>query len=285
MGIRWDFGAVYKEVRKAKGLTQAQVCGDEISRTTLAKIEANKAVPNFENMLFLLDQINMSLEEFKYICNIYQPSKRQEIFKKVYDATLKMGTEELTEVRQLCEYYLKTNHDVPIEKILDILVVLINFRKHGFVNPTEELQARTKKIWDYLDKQDEWYERDFDLLNAILFSFPLETVAETTDKLLASLEKYKGYHNINDIKYALLANLSSIFLFNNRKTDCERITLMIEDLARETKRYDQLGFAQVRLGICRDNQNLIDKGLALLEMTDETQLLKTMQEELDKLKN
>lgn len=283
MGIRWDFGSVYKDIRKAKGLTQAQVCGDEISRTTLAKIEANKAVPNFENMLFLLDQINMSLEEFKYICNIYQPSKRQEIFKKVYDATLKMGTEELTEVRQLCEYYLKTNHDVPIEKILDILVVLINVRKHSFVNPTEELQARTKKIWDYLDKQDEWYERDFDLLNAILFSFPLETVAEATDKLLASLEKYKNYRSINDIKYALLANLSSIFLYNHRLEDCERLTVLIYDLARETKRYDQLGFAQVRLGICRDDQDLINKGLALLELTGEEQILTNAREAIDRL--
>lgn len=284
MGIRWDFGSVYRDIRKAKGLTQAQVCGDDISRTTLAKIETNKAVPNFENMLFLLDQVNMSLEEFKYICNIYQPSKRQEVFKKVYDATLKMGTEELTEVRQLCEQHLKTHHDIPIEKLLDTLVVLINVRKHGFLEPTAELQAMTKKIWSYLEKQDDWYERDFQLLNAILFSFPVETVAETTEKLISRLEKYKDYHNINDTKFALLANLSSIFLFNNRKADCERLTVMIYDLARETKRYDQLGFAQVRLGICRDDRALIDKGLALLELTGENQALANMRKELDRLK-
>lgn len=177
MGIRWDFGSVYKDIRKAKGLTQAQVCGDEISRTTLAKIEANKAVPNFENMLFLLDQINMSLEEFRYICNYYHPSKRQEIFERFYHVSKDVGTDELEQVRQLCEQYLKTHHDVPIEKLLDSLIVFINVRKYGFLEPTEELQAVTKKIWDYLDKQDDWYERDLKLLSAILFSFPLEAVA------------------------------------------------------------------------------------------------------------
>lgn len=284
MGIRWDFGSVYRDIRKAKGLTQAQVCGDDISRTTLAKIEANKAVPNFENMLFLLDQVNMSLEEFKYICNFYRPSKRQELFKKIYHSTLQMRTEELEDVRQLCEQHLKTHHDIPIEKLLDTLVVLINVRKHGFLEPTAELQAMTKKIWSYLEKQDDWYERDFQLLNAILFSFPLETVTETTDKLLTSLEKYKDYRNITDIKYALLANLSSIFLYNNRKADCERLTVMIYDLARDTKRYDQLGFAKVRLGICRDDRQLIDKGLALLELTGEEQMLTNAREELDRLK-
>lgn len=284
MGIRWDFGSVYKEIRKAKGLTQAQVCGEEISRSTLAKIEANQAVPNFENMIFLLEQVNMSLEEFKYICNVYHPSKRQEIFNKVYHSTFQMGADELANIRQLCEDYLKKHHDVPVQQLLDLVIVLYNVRKHGFLEPTDELQTVTEKIWDYLDKQDDWYERDFKLLSAILFSFPLETVAETTEKLLTRLEKYKDYHNINDTKYALLANLSSIFLFNNRKADCERLTVLIYDLARETKRYDQLGFSQIRLGICRDDQDLIDKGLALLELTGEEQMLTNAREELDRLK-
>lgn len=122
------------------------------------------------------------------------------------------------------------------------------------------------------------------MIGLILFTFPLETILETTDKLLASLDKYKDYRNINDTKYALLANLSSIFLFNNRKADCERLTVMLYDLARESKRYDQLGFAQVRLGICRDDQGLINKGLALLELTGENQALANMREELDRLK-
>lgn len=284
MGIRWDFGAVYKDIRQAKGLTQEQVCGGELSRTTLAKIEANRAIPNFENMMFLLDQVNMSLEEFQYICSNYHLSKRQDIFYRFYNSAKAMGTKELEDVRQLCEQYLTVNHDIPIERLLDVIVVLINVRKHGFVEPTKELQLVTKKIWSYLEEQDEWYERDFQLLNAVLFSFPLETIKETTEKLLVSLEKYKDYRNITDIKYALLANLSSIFLYNNCLTDCERLTMMIEDLARETKRYDQLGFAQIRLGICRDDRDLIDKGLALLELTGEDKMLTNAREELDRLK-
>lgn len=162
--------------------------------------------------------------------------------------------------------------------------MIILVRKQGFLSPSEELAELTKKIWEELSKQDTWYERDLKLIGLILFTFPLETILETTDKLLASLDKYKDYRDINDTKYALLANLSSIFLFNNRKADCERLTVMLYDLARETKRYDQLGFAQVRLGICRDDRALIDKGLALLELTGENQALANMRKELDRLK-
>ncbi|MFA9413740.1 MULTISPECIES: helix-turn-helix domain-containing protein [unclassified Streptococcus] len=282
--MRHDFGYIYKKIRKSKGLTQVQVCGDMISRTTLTKIESGIVVPKFENMIFLLDQINMSLEEFRYICNHYRPRQREHIFERVYNYKSIADNTELYQIKCLCEEHLKTHHDIPIKKLLDKINVTLLVRKQGFLNPSEELQQLTKRIWDELAKQDTWYERDLKMIGVILFTFPLETIIVTTDKLLVSLEKYKDYRNINDLKYALLANLSSIFLYNNLIKDCERLTMMIEDLARETKRYDQLGFAQVRLGICRDDRDLIDKGLALLDLTGEEQMLSNFREELDKLK-
>lgn len=283
--MRHDFGHIYKTIRESKGLTQAQVCGEMISRTTLTKIENGAVIPKFENMIFLLDQINMSLEEFRYICNYHRPRKREEIFNKIYNYKSIADSAELCQIKQLCEEHLKTHHDIPVQKLLDKINVILSVRKQGFLNPSEELTRLTTKIWDELSRQDTWYERDLKLLSVILFSFPIETVAETTDKLLANLEKYKDYRNITDIKYALLANLSSIFLYNNRKTECERLTAMIYDMAKETKRYDQLGFALVRLGICRGDQDLIDKGLALLELTGEEQILSNSREELNRLKN
>ena len=37
--MRYDFGKVYKEIRKSKNLTQSDVCGNVLSPTTLSKIE------------------------------------------------------------------------------------------------------------------------------------------------------------------------------------------------------------------------------------------------------
>lgn len=50
--MRWDFGQVYKTIRTSKGLTQKQICGDRISRSTLARIEKGEIVPSFESMIF-----------------------------------------------------------------------------------------------------------------------------------------------------------------------------------------------------------------------------------------
>lgn len=282
--MRHDFGHIYKKIRETKGLTQAQVCSAILSRTTLTKIESGAVVPKFENMIFLLDQINMSLEEFRYICNYHRPRQREDIFNKIYNYKSVADNQELYHIKALCEEHLKTHHDIPIQKLLDKINVTLLVRKQGFLSPSEELTQLSTEIWEELSKQDTWYERDLKMISLILFTFPLGTILETTDKLLASLEKYKDYRNITDTKYALLANLSTIFLYNRRIIDCERLTIMIYDLARETKRYDQLGFAQIRLGICRNDRDLIDKGLALLELTGEEQLLTNFKEELERLK-
>ena len=69
--MRYDFGKVYKDIRESKELTQEEVCGSVLSRTSLSKYESGKATPKYENMEFLLRQINMSFEEFEYICHLY----------------------------------------------------------------------------------------------------------------------------------------------------------------------------------------------------------------------
>ena len=51
--MRYDFGKVYKEIRKSKNLTQSDVCGNVLSPTTLSKIENGLVVPKYENMAFL----------------------------------------------------------------------------------------------------------------------------------------------------------------------------------------------------------------------------------------
>ena len=118
------------------------------------------------------------------------------------------------------------------------------------------------------------------MLGVILFIFPIETLQDITEKILINLEKYKDYKSIKNAQVSLLLNLSTIYLCNQLLDDCEHISAIALDLAKQLKRYDFLGFAQVRLGICQANDELIRKGLSLLELTEETKLLEDLQEEV-----
>lgn len=278
--MRWDIGKVYKEIRKSKGISQTEVCGDQISRTSLSKFETCQTVPSIENMIFLLNQINMSMEEFHYICNLYKPSKRQDILNLAYSHISITGLKELEHVQQLCNDYLKVQHDIPIQHINDMLTIIIHLRKHGLDNSNIQVEKITQKIWKYLEKEDNWYFTDFQLLNSILFHFPIENLDEITAKIFKRISKYENYANIQPLKRKLLTNLSTIYLYSGDKSMCERVTLEMLNFAHETKRYDSLAFAQVRLGICQNNDDLIAKGLTLLELTGETQLLENLRKEV-----
>ena len=279
--MRYDFGKVYKEIRESKGLTQEDVCGDILSRTSLSKIESGKVTPKYENMEFLLRQINMSFEEFNYICHLYQPSQRTEIMQTYLNMSSILGTSELEKLFQKCQNYLKTRHDLPIEEIRDMLEVVIYIRQHGAGELSDHAEQVVKKLWRKIEKQDTWYESDLKILNTILFSLPIEHLHLITGKILQRLEVYKNYQHLYDLRMTILLNLSTLYLYNQDKNMCKQICYTLLEDAKNKKSYDRLAICYVRIGICTDDSKLIQKGFSLLELTEETSMLSHLKKEVE----
>ena len=279
--MRYDFGKVYKEIRESKELTQEEVCGNVLSRTSLSKFESGKTTPKYENMEFLLRQINMSFEEFEYICHIYKPSQRTEIMQTYLNTSSIFGTSSLVNLFETCQDYLKIRHDLPIEEIRDMLEVVIYIRQHGTGQLSIQVEQTVKKLWEKIEKQDTWYESDLKILNTILFSFPIEHLHLITEKILQRLEVYKNYQHLYDLRMAILLNLSTIYLYHQDKNMCQQICYTLLEDAKNKKSYDMLAICYVRIGICRDDAKLIQKGFSLLELTDETSILASLKKEVE----
>ena len=279
--MRYDFGKVYKEIRESKGLTQEDVCGDILSRTSLSKIESGKVTPKYENMEFLLRQINMSFEEFDYICHLYQPSQRTEIMQTYLNMNSIIGSNSLVHFFETCQNYLKTHHDLPIEEIRDMLEVVIHIRQHSTEQLSNQVKQTVTKLWEKIEKQDTWYENDLKILNTILFSFPIDHLHLITGKILQRLEIYKNYQHLYDLRMAILLNLSTIYLYHQDKNMCQQICYTLLEDAKNKKSYDMLAICYVRIGICRDDAKLIQKGFSLLELTDETSILAFLKKEVE----
>ena len=279
--MRYDFGKVYKEIRESKGLTQEEVCGNVLSRTSLSKIESGKVTPKYENMDFLLRQMNMSFEEFDYICHFYQPSQRTEIMQTYLNMNSIIGGSGLVHFFETCQNYLKTHHDLPIEEIRDMLEVVIHIRQYGTEQLSDQVKQTIQKLWEKIEKQDTWYESDLKILNTILFSFSIEHLHLITGKILQRLEVYKNYQHLYDLRMAILLNLSTIYLYHQDKNMCQQICYTLLEDAKNKKSYDMLAICYVRIGICRDDAKLIQKGFSLLELTDETSILAFLKKEVE----
>ena len=77
----------------------------------------------------------------------------------------------------------------------------------------------------------------------------------------------------------ILLNLSTLYLYNQDKNICQQICDTLLEDAKKKKKYDSLAVAYVRIGICRDDAKLIQKGFSLLELTEETSMLSHLKKE------
>lgn len=276
----WNFGEVYKIIRKSKGISQTEICADELSRSTLSKIENSKLMPSFQIMDYLLKQINMTFDEFEYICNQYKSSTRYVLIEKISNVLNSYSFANTQELIVECQSYLKVNHDLYIETLLEVLKISEQMQKSSSLDYS--LRNSAKAIWEKLAKADEWYFFDLILLNDILFYFPFDIVKKLTEKILKQLSKFTGYRDPRDIQGRLFINLSTIYLYNADFKGCMLVLEEAYPIIKTLNRYDYLAIFWIRSGICRRDKALIEKGRCLLEIVDEKNLLKELEVEIKK---
>lgn len=94
------------------------------------------------------------------------------------------------------------------------------------------------------------------------------------------LEVYKNYQHLYDLRIAILLNLSTLYLYNQDKNMCKQICYTLLEDAKNKKSYDRLAICYVRIGICRDDAKLIQKGFSL-QLTEETSMLSHLKKEVE----
>ncbi|MBY4973070.1 helix-turn-helix domain-containing protein [Streptococcus suis] len=277
--MRWDYGSVYKSIRKSKHLSQEQVCGDFINRTTLVRFEKNQTIPSYELMRFLLKQVDMTFEEFEYLCNYYQPSQRQQL---LYDIdNLKNPTTKMMEdlINRCHDHLMKEPSDIPIQRKCHLLETVVAIRKSSSITQfSDEAGALSKLLWSQLEQYDNWYHNDIILVGTLLSHTLSHDVIEDTAKLiLERLEKYRDYKRIQPTILSFYQQLALFSLEQKQYSKSTFFATKLMELAKKEKRYDQLARAYVYLGLAENKQELIDKGLQILELTDEKGLVDNLQ--------
>ncbi|HEM2743326.1 TPA: helix-turn-helix transcriptional regulator [Streptococcus suis] len=277
--MRWDYGSVYKSIRKSKHLSQEQICGDYLNRATLSRFEKNQNIPSYELMRFLLKQVDMSFEEFEYLCNYYQPSQRQQLLYDI-DNLRNPTTKTMEDLIKRCQDHLKKEpNDIPIHRKCLLLETVVAVRKSSSITQlSDEAETLSKLLWSELERYDNWYHNDIILVGTLLSKISsLDSLEETANLLLKRLEKYKDYKRIQPTILSYYQSLSYFFLEQRQYNKSTFFATKLMDLAKQEKRYDQLARAYVYLGIAQNKQELVEKGLQILELTDEKRLVDNLQ--------
>ncbi|WP_270346316.1 helix-turn-helix domain-containing protein [Lactococcus petauri] len=272
-----NFGNSYKTIRKNKGLTQKEVCQDELTIATLSKFENGKSMPSYALISHLLHQVNMSFDEFEYLCSVDDFGEEKQL-KLRFDAIITNAEfQAIHDLKMRCEKHLSRTSNKRIEELKDILELYLELHREDFSKKAQEIAL---KLWNTIAIKKEWYVSELKLLNQILFYFPDNLVFDVADRILERIKEYEAFQNIARLKASILINLSTLYLQHSKIERCEEVSQWAYREAKKLKRYDFISICLIRLGICRKDKKMIEKGINFLQLAGEDTLAQEFREEV-----
>lgn len=280
-------GATFKVIRKNKGLKQTYFTRNNLTQSMISYFENNRRGIEAENLIFLLNKLNISFDEFEYISNNYQPNKKRKIIEEYFSIKFN-NINKLNQIIKDCNKIPKEENDILIENISIICKALIALSES---NDFLSAQNIVKTVWRYYENYDQWYLIDLRIINSILFLFSENDNSRFFENLECRIEKYQHFPIAKELTISLKLNISILLIMNQNWEAAKSLleTLLNENTEYMTYRY--LSLSWYRLGICYEKMNLnkfevlYKKTEVLLNLFDDLSYLQKLKKEQKTIRN
>ncbi|OUL07541.1 hypothetical protein B0533_13580 [Sedimentibacter sp. SX930] len=278
-----DFGDVLKEIRIDRGYSQRYVAEGIIGQSAYSKIERNEIEPTFRKWLAILEKLNISVEEFRYILNKESLTTKE----KLINEFLSLNANHLDDLKLLKDAiiaYLKEDEDYLLRNLYYVCESLIILNTTQNV---EEAQLFAKKIWERMDKFDKWYLLDIRLINYILFIFPIDVAMNIGERVIQQLAPYQNLKEAEVLLINVDINLAVLLIEDKKYPESLSYLEKVIPLCKKYQKYNQLAIAYARKGVILQKTGKIDegseyieKGYAILHAIEDTKLISELENEL-----
>ncbi|ECQ6724082.1 helix-turn-helix transcriptional regulator [Listeria monocytogenes] len=264
------YGAIIKQIRKGKSISQIELSNTILSRTTISKIENNNIVPTINTLEAILHKLDVTVDEFQFIRNGYKLNPRELIIADFFKLVSNTQTEKINSIIYRCNIHLTHK---PTDILISDVRIILKASLHLSNNETLVAQKLVTPVWERLKKMDHFSLIELRLVTNILFYFPVDIVQEFFPRLVNTINKYISFDNtIITLKLALLINTATLFLLNNPKSTLENLEEAIK-IAKEINRFDFLAYAYYLKGINTNNPSLVAKAEAIFIAIEKEDIL------------
>ncbi|ELY0461694.1 helix-turn-helix domain-containing protein [Listeria innocua] len=225
-------GKTLKKVRMAQNLTQKDLIGEDLARSTLEKIENGKRNPSYDKIILICEKMNTSLPEIIYIHNDYKLSEKESLihdFKNLRHSLLPKPLESL--LFKLNEYLSKQDDRqiVELKAVVEAMIIFNNTQNFSDALETVEF------IWERLEKLDDWLEFDILILSHLFFIFEIETAKHIINRLLVQMKKYSLYRHHYRLEMGLMINIATFFRHSYEILEAEPFIIKGIELAKKNE--------------------------------------------------
>lgn len=277
-----DFGDTLQKIRKNRQMTQRELAHGIARQGTYSRIEQSKFALSAQLFVQLTTKLNMTVNEFLYVHTDYTINAREKLIRDFAQMDLTTSAEikkNLISVQQ----YLQQHDDETIQHIdLAYQALLI------LVEQDDLLQARllAEQIWIKMQKLDHWYLNDLELLNAILFLFPLDSAIEIVSIATKRLTSYKDYEK--DMTYLTVyfhLNLCILYVENKKYATCLTLLARVFQQFKQKLSYQMLSYIYTYKAIClfhlgQPNEEVIQQLTTLLTLYEDEDNLTALLHEI-----
>lgn len=250
-----------------------------MSQSNYSKVEKGEIDVSFSNMIEILNCLDMSVDEFMYIKNNYKKYTRPHM-SKLHNLRYN-NTEQLVILRKELEKKQNfTTHELELLAIYESLIIIAE--QNDFEAATEKVEM----IWKRLEKHDNWYLYDIQIISNIIYLFPIDTAISIGHLAVKRLEKYKELRGVNNLSMNIHMNLILHLIENERyEKALNEVNRLISSCISKNLSV-HLAICFVRKGLLMDllcqnhSKAWYDKGYKLLEIMQNDRLKKELQKEV-----
>ena len=266
-----SFGETIKEIRTARGITQSELAGSLINRTTLSKIENSFEEPSYENATKLIKRLGITQIEFDYIRNDYQFNTKEQIIFDLFNIAYNSEVNKIASLLNRCEQF---PNDQEIQKIKVIL-------KAFNASSLREARSLVIPLWkNQVSKTDNWNVLDLYLLNMIFFVFDDDTMIGISNRAIKTIEE--KYPFLKSLETNFVLNKAAILMNRQNFDDAAMILVKAITLAKATFRYDKLLMAKGRLAICQKDKKEALYCLKVLKEVEADDVYNGLKDEIER---
>lgn len=282
------YGEVLKTIRTSKNYSQQKVAAGKFTQATYSYFEKNKSDISASNFIFLLDQLQISLDELIFLHNGYKNSESDTLLNNFFNSPYN-DNQTINQLLDEIQKYLLMNPNHALLNELKIicegLLLLIS------TGDIKAAQSKVIKIWDRISTYDEYYFMDMKMLNAILYCFEYETAKNIVKFLIINLNRYKDFKEARNVKNSVISNFAMICIINDDILKAEDNLLNLLKEGIQSISYVTLSTCFNRLAICysfkskEKTMDYLNKRQTLLSIYENEQLNQRLQNEFEKYCN
>lgn len=259
--MKKEFGDVLKDIRIERGYSQQHVAEGIMGQSAYSKIERSEMEPGFRKWLAILEKLNVSVDEFRYILNKDSLTTKEKIINDFFSLNYN-HLEDLKKLKNDIVAYLNEEEDYLLRDIYYVCESLIVLNTTQNV---EKAQSYAKKIWERMEKFDKWYLLDIRLINTILFIFPIDVAVNIGERVT---EQLVPYHNLKEAEILLInidINLAILLIDDKKYEEALSYLEKVIPLCKKYQKYNQLSIAYARKGIILQKTGNMDEGSEFIE--------------------